>query len=292
MSDQHPDVHRIVVGVDGSEDGARALTYAARTALARDSELVIAHAVDDAVLAGAWGVIYDPTLLQQAGEAIVAEAEEQARGHGLPSERIHSDVVLGNPAGVLAKMSEQADLVVVGRRSVGGLERLFVGSTSVGVAGGSHCPVIMVSAATHLERTDTLKRIGVGLEPRPDGCKALDLAFVEAERRGAEVEVVHAWQPPTVGLFGRSVPSERLEELHQSDATAVAELVEKAHAAHPATPVTITEVVAHPVDTLVERSGEFDLLFLGVRGQRHGVGAVVRGVMAHSRCPLQLVRQG
>ncbi|WP_114560069.1 universal stress protein [Desertihabitans aurantiacus] len=280
---------RVVVGVDGSDDGQRALVYACRAARAREAELLVAHAVDDAVLAGAWGVVYDPTLLQQAGETIVAEAVEFAQGMGVPADRISSEVVMGNPSGVLSKLSEEADLVVVGRRSVRGLERLFVGSTSVGVAASATCPVIMVSAATHVEHTGSLGRIGVGIEPNPKASVALTLAFEEAERRDAHLEVVHAWQPPTVGLFARSPRPEKLEESRRADAARVHELVAPLAAAHPGVSYSVTETTAHPVDLLVERSAELDLLWLGVH-EGMTVGAVVRGVMAHSRCPVALVR--
>ncbi|MVA75687.1 universal stress protein [Auraticoccus sp. F435] len=285
-----PLTHRVVVGVDGSDDGQRALVYAVRAALAREADLLIAHAVDDAVLAGAWGVVYDPTLLQQAGESIVDEAVETARSMGLPAERVHREVAMGNPSGVLAKLSETADLVVVGRRSVRGLERLFVGSTSVGVAASARCPVIMVSAASHVEHTGFLGRIGIGLEPNPKASGALRMAFEEAERRGATLEVVHAWQPPTVGLFSRTPNPEKLQELRRRDAEHVQELVERLRREHPGVEVEVLEVDAHPVDTLVTRSADLDLLWLGVHEGGLGVGAVVRGVMAHSRCPLALVR--
>ncbi|HIW28497.1 MAG TPA: universal stress protein, partial [Candidatus Luteococcus avicola] len=74
---------RIVVGVDGSEDGLRAVRYAATAVAALEGELHLVHAVDDAVLAGAWGVVYDPSLLQQAGEQATQLASDEARAMGL-----------------------------------------------------------------------------------------------------------------------------------------------------------------------------------------------------------------
>ncbi|MBX7475416.1 universal stress protein, partial [Streptomyces sp. MAG02] len=37
----------IIVGVDGSEDGLRAARYAAVSAIKRDADLIVLHAVDD-----------------------------------------------------------------------------------------------------------------------------------------------------------------------------------------------------------------------------------------------------
>lgn len=43
----------VVVGVDGSEDGLRAVKYGASFAAEIGGELLLVHAVDDAMLAGA-----------------------------------------------------------------------------------------------------------------------------------------------------------------------------------------------------------------------------------------------
>ena len=67
----------IIVGVDGSEDGLRAARYAAGSAIKRDADLIVLHAVDDAAVAGAWGVVYDPTALQDAGPVSYKHKELQ-----------------------------------------------------------------------------------------------------------------------------------------------------------------------------------------------------------------------
>lgn len=279
----------VVVGVDGSDDSRRALMYAYRAAVQRDASMFIVHAVDDAVLAGAWGVVYDPTLLQQAGQTVLDDAVKTVVEAGMPADRITSDVIMGNPAGVLTRVSEEAQLLVVGRRSVTGLERLFVGSTSVGVAASAHCPVIMVSAATNVEHTGGLHRIGVGIETHPTSAIALEAAFQEASFRGAALEIIHAWGQPT-GLFARQLGPDQLAELGRAAEQNVADLVAPLAQRFPDVVHEVRIVKANPVDELVQRSGELDLLALGVHvSGLGGVGAVVRGVMAHARCPLALV---
>lgn len=92
----------IIVGVDGSEDGLRAARYAAGSAIKRDADLIVLHAVDDAAVAGAWGVVYDPTALQDAGQVVVDDAIHVATERGMDPDRISGEVVLGNPAAILA----------------------------------------------------------------------------------------------------------------------------------------------------------------------------------------------
>ena len=47
----------IVAGVDGSEDGLRAVRFAARAAKMVDGECLFVNAVGDTLMAGAWGVV-------------------------------------------------------------------------------------------------------------------------------------------------------------------------------------------------------------------------------------------
>lgn len=280
----------VLVGIDGSEDSRRALMFALRAANQRGCGLLIIHAVDDAVLAGAWGVVYDPTLLQQAGESVIADAIEAVKSAGFPAERITSDVVMGNPAGVLTRLSDQASLVVVGRRSVRGLERLFVGSTSVGVAASSMCPVVMVSAATNVAETGSLKRIGVGIEDYSQSELALEWAFKEALQRDAVLEIIHAWDQPS-GLFARQLSKDKVAELGRAAEAGIASLVDDFKQRYPEVETEISVVRGVPVEELVNHSQNLDLLLLGVHSSAlGGVGAVIRGVMAHAECPLALVR--
>ena len=65
----------VVVGVDGSDDGLRAVRFGAGTVIRYGGELLLVNAVDDTLMAGAWGVVYDPEVLQSAG----ATANEQAK---------------------------------------------------------------------------------------------------------------------------------------------------------------------------------------------------------------------
>lgn len=284
----------VVVGVDGSEDGLRAVDYGVRAALSRDADLLLAHAVDDAVLAGAWGVVYDPQLLEEAGEEAAQEAKKRALALDYPVDRLTTKIYMGNPGAVLTRLSETAQLLVVGRRALSGLERLFVGSTSVGVAATAHCPVIMVSAATHRPKTGDLGLIGVGVHTGEPSEVCLDWAFGEAARRGARLEVIHAFNLPTSFFADRSQRAEREEQHAKGAREVLATLVAPYARRYPEVDVTQTVVAAHPVDELTRRSNDMDLLVMGIHS--HGLpvlspGATIRAVMAHSHCPLALVRE-
>lgn len=284
---------RVVVGVDGSEDGNRAVEYGVREALSKGRDLLLAHAVDDAVLAGAWGVVYDPGLLQDAGHEAAESARQHAVAMGMPAERVHADIFMGNPAAVLTRLSEDAPVIVVGRRAMSGLERLFVGSTSVGVAASASCPVIMVSAASHKPKTGDLGMIGVGLDGTERCSDALRYAYTEAAHRGAGLQVIHAFEMPSGFFADRQDVAGRGEAAMRNAEQAISKLVDPLREEFPAVPVETIVLNSHPVNELTRRSGECDLLVLGVHGFAFpglSPGATIRAIMAHGLCPLGLVR--
>lgn len=277
-------VPRILVGVDGSEDGLRAVRYGARAALVMDGALHLVHAVDDAVLAGAWGVVYDPRALEEAGAQANGTAMEAAVELGLPRERIDSEVVLGNAAAVLSRMSEQAALMVVGRRSVSGLERMFIGSTSVALADASHCPLVVVSQAATPQPTGGLQRVAVAVDAQSHSPATLEWAFREAGQRGALLEVVHVL-PGAAGSEDQQVRELARREIER--------ILAPLREAHPSVEVELTVVHGSPVEVLVDVSSQVDLLVLGVQKPKllgiH-LGGVMRAVLAHAQAPVVLVR--
>lgn len=269
---------RVIVGVDGSEDGLRAARYAAGAAVARDVDLLVLHAVDDAAVAGAWGVVYDPTALQDAGQVVVDDAIHAAIDAGCPENRVSGEVVLGNPAAILADRSADAQLLVVGRRAASGLERMFVGSTSVAVAGMSVAPVVVISRASTPGPTGGKKRVAVAVGPQSVGTAALDFGLEEAARRGSELVAV-------------TVPGQQAENSRDEAGRRLDEVVAPVAKAHPEVKVTTRVLDGEPVDALVDLSDDVDLLVVGMK--KHPIlgwtaGGVTRGIMAHAKSPLAI----
>jgi nucleotide-binding universal stress UspA family protein len=136
---------RIVVGVDGSDDGRRALGWALDEARARRCAVEVVHAWRPPFLAG---YPLDPLAtgteaFEDAARTVLEEAFEDVDLTGLvrPVERT---LRLAKPASALLEAAEHADLVVVGSRGIGGFRDLLVGSVSLQVAHHSPCPVVVV----------------------------------------------------------------------------------------------------------------------------------------------------
>lgn len=173
--------HTIVVGIDGSAAGWRALEWAADVAEHADRTLRVVHVGDtqaptaDAVDQRAFG----NALL---GEAVATLAE----GHDhLPVEAELHD---GIPAEVLIDISQTAEFLVVGRGRRG-LPGVLLGSVAHRVMSHAHCPTAVVGAHDEV----TSNRIVVGVSETTGGTAALLFAAAEAIHRDAELVAVRSW---------------------------------------------------------------------------------------------------
>jgi nucleotide-binding universal stress UspA family protein len=61
-----------------------------------------------------------------------------------PSPQVDASTVAGQPADALLEQAAGADLIVVGRRGLGGFKSLLLGSVSQQVVHHAACPVVVV----------------------------------------------------------------------------------------------------------------------------------------------------
>jgi nucleotide-binding universal stress UspA family protein len=136
-------MHTIVVGYDDTEPAKRALARAAELAQAFKAKVIVTS-VAHVLVPGPRGMggidPVDPLELHEAqlenAKAYLAERNIEAAI--LPAA--------GDPADAIVEAAEreQADLIVVGTREPGFLERIVNPSVSAGVARKSHCDVLIV----------------------------------------------------------------------------------------------------------------------------------------------------
>jgi nucleotide-binding universal stress UspA family protein len=216
-----------------------------------------------------------------------------ATSRGLPRERIHTDVLVGHPAVVLEELSHSAEVIIVGRRAATGLERMFVGSTSTSLAATAACPLIVISAAANPGPTTTHHRVAVAVGAgRSD--RALRWACQEAESRGAVLEVVHVIPLQSSTAIALVTPPSETENSWRNRVQNELEArVEPLRAQHPGLVIEVTAVIGAPIDQLIARSAEVDLLALSVRTRPItgiALGGTIRGVLAHGLSPIALLR--
>lgn len=133
---------RIVVGVDGSPGGDKALRWAVAEAELRGAML---HIVVGAWYPSMWS-IYGPipaVELSDSATPILSRAVDDARAQW-PEVLIRQDIVVEPPAKALIDASEKASVLVVGSRGRGGFAGLLLGSVSQQCIVHAACPVVVV----------------------------------------------------------------------------------------------------------------------------------------------------
>src|SRR5919205_1081704 len=152
----------IVVGYDGTAPAEHALRRAADYARAFAAKVVVVSVAAPQPLAevgapGAFGLLPyyaypagDPGQVVERDEQLWEQHRERVQGLFADADlQVEFAGVTGEPAQELVDAAEErhADLVVVGTREPGFLERLLGGSVSQDVARRAHCDVLIVHPA-------------------------------------------------------------------------------------------------------------------------------------------------
>jgi nucleotide-binding universal stress UspA family protein len=133
---------QIVVGVDGSEAGRRALQWALDEARMRRAECLLVHA---------WSVGVDEVglypgevlpLVAQDAQWLLDTELDVAAASGVPAKGL---LVEGSAADALVEASADADLLVVGHRRQREAPTAVRGSVSAACVDRSACPVVVVA---------------------------------------------------------------------------------------------------------------------------------------------------
>ncbi|MFC7493570.1 MULTISPECIES: universal stress protein [unclassified Nocardioides] len=277
----------IVVGVDGTADNVGALRYATAEAAARKATLRLVHVVPDYVPVSPM-LLRTPVDLAQVGAAILEEAAARVRALD-PDAEVEGWLRHGTRPDQLAEAGEGAEAVVVGRDDRPLLERLVLGDTATGVAARATVPVVEVPADWQPREH---RRVVVGVKGPKHAGDLLAAAFDEARRRGADLEVLHAWKLPSVYDDIIEVRVD-LDEWRREAAEEMEALVRDWRTAYPDVTVELRVVHDRAGHALVEASRRADLVMV-VRRQ-HGVpaaahlGGTARAVLRLADCPVVVV---
>ena len=282
----------VVVAVDGSDRNKAAVAWAATEAARLGTRLVLVTVVDDAVLPLPHFSVRGTE--QQARSMLDAVAAEV--GPVVGPENLDSQVLSGWPAEVLVSRFPEARLLVVGKRGLGAIPRLIVGSTSLAVAGRARVPVVVVPDEWHQVDHDH-RPIVVGVDPYRPYERVVDVAIERAARFEVPLVAVHGWEIPTAGAWGAT-------SMAGAATPAVAEWEEQAHdefdrvlnawrGRHPEVELSGVRSHLQPAMAVLDAAEKAQLVVLG-RHVSHRLGgfafgSVTRAVLHYAECPVLVV---
>lgn len=281
----------VVVGIDDSEGGRRALDAAVSEALLSHRPLHLVHVWDAYPTGYAPGTypILAPDLtdsIRDYAAGVLAAASGRVRTEN-PTLEVTDELATGDARQVLEDRSHDAAVVVVGSRGLGALRRLLLGSTSAWLAQHAHSPLLVVRPSSDGEK----RRVAVGTDGGHTSTRALAYAYEAASLRGVELTVAHCYDPIPHHANDDSLdlaPGEP-EAVRRTLAEAVAGLAET----YPDVEVTLDGVPSPAADHLVELSDHVGLIVVGSHRRstlsRLAHLSTSRFVVEHARCAVAVV---
>lgn len=138
----------VVLGVDDSPASAYAIEWAFAEAEQRDADLLAVRmfAEPTAATPHMLPMAYDPERVKAEEEQVLSQALSDCQER-FPKVPLREEVISGRAGRTLVRLSELAQLLVVGAR--GRFKGLLLGSVSQQVLHHSACPVLIVPRAHH-----------------------------------------------------------------------------------------------------------------------------------------------
>jgi nucleotide-binding universal stress UspA family protein len=276
----------VVVGVDGEPGSAGALRYAVAQARRRHAPLRLAHVVPAFLSLGPAIPLSD---LHRIGLEVLDKASETVQDMD-PDLELSTVIAHGDRSDGVVNAAEGAQLVVVGRETRRGLDRVLTGTVTAGVAARAACDVVVVPSFW-VDRYPR-RRVVVGLKTSRNAHELLAEAFAEASARDAELVVVTAWQVADP-YFDRVESRTHSREWAHEGENVVTELTADWHTVYPDVSMDIRIVHGPAARVLLDVSADSDLLVISRRRLAippfGRLGAVGHDLLRLSDVPVQVV---
>jgi nucleotide-binding universal stress UspA family protein len=281
-------MENIIVGVDGSPNSLAALRWAEREAALHHAHLVAVFAWGSVPPGHAGdGHTFDTCHGRDQADEFLAQAIESTLGSDADVEH---RAVCDPPSRALLDASADADMLVVGARGHGGFRDLLLGSVSGTCLHFTSAPLAIVRWEPAGGAGRALGRIVVGADGAPSGQRALDWAVAEADRRGAELDVVRAWD----FVYSALGPSAAYPIEYNALEGEARELLDKLMADRGVIGRATGRTVRGPAaSVLLAAADGAELVVLGTRG--HGglagllLGSVTHHLAHHAPCAIVVV---
>ena len=183
---------KILVGIDGTERGERALEWAARYGAREGASLTLIAVVDPAA-ARAYGI--DKQTGDAAIEGVLQEAKEKALAK-YPGTEVSTMISVGKVVDCLVDAAEGHDMVVMGSHHGASVGETVGGAKGLRVSVSIDVPTAVIPC--DWEQDSANHRIVVGVGPDESSINAIKFAVREAVTDGEQLDLVSGWGLPAI----------------------------------------------------------------------------------------------
>lgn len=282
---------RIVVGVDWEDPGLWVLEAVLH--LYAPQELVLVHAGTLGLLESYPLVPMMPELgyieIRQAKQALLDENRQRLNSIRVPPEvpSVIRVCEIGSPASIILDNIHErgADLVAVGKRGLGRLAELMMGSVSHRVLMHAGCSTLITK-----QRLQAPQRVLMAAKGPDDAQRLQNWLTAHPFKHAVELSVMTVVPEPGIDhkdLFPhwRQAATRSAEEVVQGVAAAI-------HGPHYQASARV--VSGDPENVLAEEAAQWDLLVVSSHGY-HGINRFLLGSISHAlahrvACPILIVR--
>lgn len=278
-------VEKILFATDFSQSSEKALAYVKKLAHHFGSVVTAVHVIDLTLATRSPEATmgYSMPGLREVGEEGIRRVRHELRQDHITE----NGVVLtgGNPAAELVDYAREVkpDLIVMGTRGKGNLERFVVGSTAEDVLRHVTCPVLTVGPECILPEGENVswQHILYATDFTPDTSHAALYALSLAQENQARITLCHII-PERMGNCADSLRDAFLDELNCMIPEEVREWC---------SPECVVKQGEAPAAILkLANDGKADLIVLGIRPaihlRTHAPAGVTYKVLAAARCPV------
>lgn len=295
------EIKKIVFGFDGSNESIEALSYAKFFAEKFDSEIIGIH-----VIAMSMRLVYEHFArhpeskhnkwmedIRKEYKAKLSRIENELTTHGI---NFRGRVLKGEPNKKIVELAhrEKADLIVMGKRGLGLVDRMLIGSTTLKVLRESKIPVLAVKKMDTVNAVD-IRNILVPIDIYEKVDSALSYAMDLAERTKARVSVVYVF---SLYAYDYEMPHSLLQDLIKFSSDELERRVDEIKLQR-GIQLEINKEVIHgisPAISIVDyaSSKNIDLIVINTHG-RKGIkkfilGSVTEKVVQNSPCSVLVLK--
>lgn len=256
----------IVVGVDGSEGGTRALRWALEQAVIEHRSLTLVHS--SCTSYNGWisqeGIDLRVTtdVLRTAGRAVLDRAQTLAADLA-PGVATRTVLEVIDARILLAGLSHEAALIVVGSRGRGPVASALLGSVAEDTMRNAACPVVVLRPG---DDGSVGQGCLVGVDGTENSRAAVEFAFLQASERSWDLTVMHCfWDVLWTSRPGEVAPG---EPGHDDQWLLVSEATSGMREKFPDVVVRTVLVRGDADDCLSEASSTMDMVVVGAHAKR------------------------